>query len=64
MKITYYMYIAPMPEINKIKVHNRAKAKIFTIKQALRLRITDVDKKILKDVEKYLHNKILTTSPG
>lgn len=52
MKITYYMYIAPMPDINKIKVHDKAKAKKFTIKQALGLKITNIDKRILIDVEK------------
>ena len=57
IKLTYYMYIAPMPEMNKIKVHKGAKAKKFTIKQALRLKMINMDKKILIDVKKVMQNR-------
>ncbi len=50
--ITYYMYIAKIPDLKLLKVHKNAKMKLFTIKQALRLKITGIDKKILHDAMK------------
>ena len=49
------MYIAKAPDIEVLNIHKRGGIKAFTIKQALRLRITQKDKQILKDVLTYLN---------
>ena len=51
LEITYHMYISKSPDLNILKIHSRGGVKEFTFKQALRLKITDIDKKIIKDVE-------------
>ncbi len=49
------MYIAKAPDIKNLNIHSRGGIKAFTIKQALRLKITQKDKDILKDVITYLN---------
>jgi len=53
LDLTYYMFIFHLSN-QLLKPHKKAGIKQFTIKQALRLRITDIDKRILKDVKKYI----------
>ncbi|MDY0097210.1 MAG: NUDIX hydrolase [Candidatus Dojkabacteria bacterium] len=55
LELTYHMYIAKAPDIEVLNIHKRGGIKAFTIKQALRLRITQKDKQILKDVLTYLN---------
>jgi len=54
LHLTYYMYIAPCPKFNEIIIHKKASAKLFTLNQALKLRITDIDKKIIMDIQRSL----------
>jgi len=57
LHLTYYMYIAKCPQLREISVHSGAAAKLFTIRQALRLKITKIDKQIIREVQKYLKNQ-------
>jgi len=52
LHLTYYMFMAEMPHISKLKIHKKAGTKIATIKQALKLKITEQDKIILRDILK------------
>jgi len=56
-KFIFSIYTAPTPDMNKIKVHDGAKAKKFTIKQALRLKMINIDKNIINDVAKNYRNR-------
>lgn len=49
--LTYHIFIAPIPKLKELKVHKKAGIKIFTFKQALKLKITDIDKQIIKDLQ-------------
>ncbi len=53
LEITYHMYIAKTPNIDELTIHSKGDKKEFTIKQALRLKITEKDREILKDVRNY-----------
>ncbi|MBI2356540.1 NUDIX hydrolase [Candidatus Dojkabacteria bacterium] len=55
LELTYYMYLAKAPLIKDLKIHSRGGIKGFTLRQALRLRITDKDKDILREVNSYLN---------
>jgi mutator protein MutT len=50
--ITYYMYTAPLPPMSALRVHKDAVARLVTIRQALRLKITAEDKRIIADFSK------------
>lgn len=56
LDLTYYMYTAPMPSMKELKVHKKASLKKFSIKQALRLKMTDADKEILQKLQKNIEN--------
>ncbi len=62
LAITYHMYTSKIPLMNKIKVHTKAKCKIFTIKQAIRLHMTAIDKKILQELESWITKQHTTSS--
>lgn len=55
LELTYHMYIAKAPDINKLKIHKKGDVKEFTFKEALNLKITQKDKEIIKDVEAFLN---------
>jgi mutator protein MutT len=57
LELTYHMYLARSPNLKKMKIHERGGAKEFTFKQALKLRITEKDKEILRDVLEFLNKK-------
>lgn len=54
LNLTYFMYVADIPSFNLLKPHKKADMKKFTIKQAMRLRMANIDKRILSDLQKYL----------
>lgn len=51
------MYTAPIPNLKEVKVHKRASLKKFSIKQALRLKMTPADKHILRELKKEISQK-------
>lgn len=57
LDLTYHMYIATMPDLTKLKVHKKASLKKFSIKQALRLKITSADKYIFTKLQSFLDKK-------
>lgn len=61
MDLTYYIYLANMPDLEKLKVHKKASMKKFSIKQALRLKMTPADKQIIKKLKQI--PSILLLSP-
>lgn len=54
LELTYHMYTAKAPNLSTLTVHSRGGIKEFTFKQALRLRITEKDKEILRDINESL----------
>lgn len=58
VNMIYHMYIAKMPDLSKLKPHKGAGMKLFSIKQAMKLRTTQIDKKIFRDVERLLYSAI------
>lgn len=57
LELTYHIYIAKAPDINKLKIHERGNVKEFTFKEALKLKITQEDKEIITDLEAFLDKK-------
>jgi len=49
LELTYFMYTSPLPTDVKLTPHSQANMKLFTIKQALRLKMIPMDKKIIND---------------
>lgn len=50
LELTYYMYIAPAPDIHSLNIHKKAGINEFHPEEALKLKITDIDKKIIRDL--------------
>lgn len=57
LELTYYVFTAKLPDISKFKVHSRAGMKLFTVKQALRLKMVSIDKKIIEDFATWFHKR-------
>lgn len=57
LKLTYYMFTTSLPDFKELKVYKKAKIKLWTFKQALRLKITDIDKRIIRDLQSKSINK-------
>ncbi|OGC43768.1 hypothetical protein A3J98_00580 [candidate division WS6 bacterium RIFOXYC1_FULL_33_10] len=57
LQLTYHMYLAKAPDIDTLNIHSRGGIKVFTLKQALRLKITEKDKEILNDIRVSLNIK-------
>ena len=47
--VTYYMYKTKVPSSQKLIPHAKASMKLFTYKQALKLRMLPIDKEIITD---------------
>jgi len=54
LDLTYYMFLAEMPDLGQLHAHGNASLGKFTINEALSLKITDADKEILKSLKNYL----------
>jgi 8-oxo-dGTP diphosphatase len=54
MTLIYHMYLLEMPPLPTVTPHEGADLKLCTIEQALQLKMTDIDKEILKDLQKKL----------
>lgn len=55
LTITYYMYKARFPVDQKLVPHEKAGMKLFTYKQALRLKMLPIDKTIINDFYRSSH---------
>ena len=53
-KINYYVYIAPMPLLSKLKQIEGNDMKLFTIQEAKKLKMVKSDYTVLDDLEKIL----------
>lgn len=48
LDLTYFMFLADMPDIKRLKVHKGAGLKVVSIKKALTLKMAKADKFILR----------------
>lgn len=51
--IEWYLYVAPMPDLSKIEVHER-ELFLTTLNEALQFDFSDIDKEMLLTVKTYL----------
>lgn len=54
LDLTYYMFLAEMPDLKQLRVHENASLGKFTVDEALSLKMTGADKEILKSLKNYL----------
>ena len=55
LKLTYFMYISEIPALSLLKVHDKADLGVFTLDDALKLKITDFYKQIIQDFKDWIN---------
>jgi mutator protein MutT len=58
VKVHYYVYLAPMPPFSDLKQLEGHDMKLFTIKEAKKLKMVKGDDIVLDDLEKYFNQTI------
>ena len=50
LELTYHMYVAKAPDIKSLNIHKKGGIREFSLEEALKLEITDIDKKRIRDL--------------